>query len=69
MAKKTKKASGQRGRPPLPEDERRSQRWWIRVNPEEVALLDAAAALAGQERSAWSRDVLLQAARRITGKE
>lgn len=50
------------GRPPKPPNERRDKPLRIRLSPGERALLDQAAAQAGQGTSAWAREVLLAVA-------
>lgn len=59
--KKTEKKRG-RGRPKLPDAERRGRFFTIRVRDDEYAELEAAAG--DQRPSDWARDVLLRAARR-----
>ena len=51
----------QRGRPPKPDEERRSAELRIRLTEDERAALDNAA---GENTSTWARDVLLKAAAR-----
>lgn len=49
------------GRPPKPDDERKSAELRIRLTAEERAALDKAA---DGQTSTWARDVLLRAAKR-----
>jgi hypothetical protein len=53
-----------RGRPPLPPEERKAAELRIRLTEAQRALLDEAA---GQDTSTWAREVLLRAARRRSG--
>lgn len=53
------------GRPPLDPRDRRSARREIALRPGEARLLDAAAESVGQSFSAWARDVLLAAVKRL----
>lgn len=50
------------GRPPKPPNERRDKPLRIRLSPGERTLLDQAAAQAGQDTSAWAREILLTVA-------
>ena len=53
--------NNERGRPPKPDDERKSAQLRIRLTEEEREALDQAA---GGKTSTWARDVLLKAAKR-----
>jgi len=55
-----------RGRPPIPEEERASERLVARVRPDELASYQAASERAGLSLSEWVREVLGRAARRAT---
>jgi uncharacterized protein (DUF1778 family) len=54
-----------RGRPPLPDGERKGYMLRIRMAKEERALLDEAAGKQGQEMSTWSRTVLVAKAKKV----
>lgn len=56
--------SKKRGRPPKEPDEAKSRYLQVRVNPDEKAEYEAAAALAGVPVSEWVRERLQLAARR-----
>lgn len=53
--------TNERGRPPKPDDERKSAQLRIRLTAEERAVLDRAA---GGKTSTWARETLLKAAKR-----
>jgi hypothetical protein len=55
------KSKQDRGRPPLPPEERKAAELRIRLTEAQRALLDEAA---GQDTSTWAREVLLRAAKR-----
>lgn len=52
------------GRPPIPEDERKTEMISIPLSPTQFALLGRAAEKRGRPVAAWARDVLLKAAQR-----
>jgi uncharacterized protein (DUF1778 family) len=56
-----------RGRPTLDPSERRNL-FPIRLNEEEKAAVEKAAAAVGEKPSSWARRVLLAAAKRILGR-
>jgi hypothetical protein len=50
------------GRPPKPPEQRRSEQWWTRLTPEERDICERAAG-GNRAAAAWTRRVLLEAAR------
>jgi len=59
----------QRGRPPLPDGERKGFMLRIRMADDEHALLDQAAKGQGQETSTWARSVLVAKAKKSLAQE
>ena len=53
------------GRPPLSEEEKRSDTIRFRATSEDREILEAAAEAKGLDLSAWMRDVLLRSARKV----
>lgn len=52
------------GRPPLPTGQAKDARIMVRLTPQELALLEAAAG--GRPVSSWAHDILVAAARHVT---
>lgn len=52
------------GRPPIPEDQKVGAAIRLRMRADQEALIRRAAAAAGKSLSAWTREVLVRAARR-----
>jgi len=63
-----KRAKHPGGRPPLPPEERLTQRLELVLTPAGLETVTRAAARAGVERAVWCREALLRAARRLTGR-
>ena len=59
----------QRGRPPLPEDERKGYMFRLRMTQEERELLDKAAKRDGTDTSAWARATLIAKAKRVLASD
>ena len=58
-----------RGRPALPDDERKGYMFRLRMTQEERALLDKAARQDGKDTSAWARATLVAKAKKTVGSE
>ena len=56
------------GRPPLPEGEKKPERMWIRLRSDQDALIRRAAELDEKTLAAWTRNVLVKAAKRRVAK-
>lgn len=57
-----------RGRPPIPESERRGNYPTVPLSDGELAEIQAAAERSGSMLATWMRDVLLRAARRANSR-
>jgi uncharacterized protein (DUF1778 family) len=59
----------QRGRPPLPDEERKGYMFRLRMTHEERALLDRAAKKDGKDTSAWARATLMAKAKKVLASD